>query len=310
MKRIPEETRIQQINDLPNISFVRWISTYQNQKSRVLCRCAVDGCEWSTSVVELIHYKTGCPKCGVARRSDKRRIPKEERERQINALPNICFVRWPNGYANKDSKAQVMCMVDGVEWAATVGSLLNQGTGCPKCSAANMSGRFRTPAAAREAQINKIKNVAFVRWEGPYKNHNSKAVCRCAVDGHEWSASVSNLLSQGTRCPRCADYGFNPTKRGTLYLLRSDCGSMVKIGISNTYKTRHEKLKKNTPFSWACICMIHGAGEAVAKAEKELHSRTEQCVFTERFDGFTEWRKWDKRIPDWLEEFRFEIEAP
>lgn len=172
-----------------------------------------------------------------------------------------------------------------------------------------MSERFRAPAEDRADQIGRINNISFVRWDGIYKNHHSKAICRCDIDGHEWSASVSNLLSHGTGCPSCAEYGFNPARQGYLYALRSDCGSMVKIGISNTYKTRLENLKRKTPFGWECIEVIKGSGIAVAEAEKELHAVTERAIFINQFDGFTEWRKWDSKIPELLSAYRMIIEA-
>ena len=103
----------------------------------------------------------------------------------------------------------------------------------------------------------------------------------------------------------CAQGGFNPTKQGTLYLLRSECGTMVKIGISNNHEQRHAQLKRATPFNWSCIELLHNNdGAFIAKAEKELHSLTEQAQFIEPFDGYTEWRKWDDRIPMLIEEYR------
>lgn len=31
-----------------------------------------------------------------------------------------------------------------------------------------------------------------------------------------------------------------------------------------------------------------------------LKGKTEPIDFSERFDGYTEWRKWDARIPEWF----------
>ena len=65
----------------------------------------------------------------------------------------------------------------------------------------------RIPAHVREQQINDLPNIRFVRWDGEYSNKDSKAICRCAVDGFEWSATVSHLINTGTGCPYCARYG-------------------------------------------------------------------------------------------------------
>jgi hypothetical protein len=167
----------------------------------------------------------------------------------------------------------------------------------------------RWTAEERIAQINSIVNVSFVRWVDGYRNCYSKAVCRCSVDGFEWAAQVHSLVNVQTGCPRCSKTGFNPALPATLYILRSECGAMVKIGISNNYAQRHRQLARVTPFSWDCIELIHGDGTSVASAEKGLHDLTERVEFVEKFDGHTEWRRWDSRLPLWLEHYRRHIEA-
>lgn len=292
--KIPANVREKQINELPNISFVRWADVYKDAHSKAICRCEIDGFEWAAGAGSLVRGK-GCPQCG-----GKRRWTAEERIEQISALPNLEFVQWVNVYKGSHSKAMCRCVVDGYEWPVVISSLLSRGTGCPQCA-----GVIPRPAEERIAQINAMPNISFVRWAGEYKNANSKAVCRCDLDGHEWASSLSNLLHSGTGCPACAQGGYNPAAPGTLYALRSECGTMAKIGISNNYKQRHAKLKRATPFDWHCIELLHNNdGAFIAKAEKELHSLTEQAQFSEPFDGYTEWRKWDDRIPMWIEEYR------
>lgn len=227
-----------------------------------------------------------------------RRIPAHIREQQINKIPNTTFVRWDGEYSGSYSK--VICRCDaGHEWSASVHNLL-AGSGCPRCAVIRTSGRQRVSTAERIAQINTIPNVDFVRWcDGDYRNAHSKAVCRCGA-GHEWVTSVTSLIIQGTGCPRCAEYGYNPSKVSTLYALRSECGTMVKVGISNDYERRQRELTVRTPFSWSCVGMIHSDGALIASLEKAFHGMTEPVTFTETFDGYTEWRKWVPEITDWF----------
>lgn len=367
--KIPAHIREQQINALPNIEFVRWLAPYKNNTSKAIVRCAIDGGEWSASVANLINKGSGCPKCGIRCNSDKQRIPADARAKQINALPNINFVRWDGAYKNAQSKAMCRCAIDGFEWVAGISSLLDQGTGCPQCSGKRRwtaeeriaqinakpninfvrwegcgyvnsnskaicrceidgyewasavdnlingkgsgcpqcAGRRSWSAEDREEQINALSNIEFVRWDGTYKNAHSKAICRCAIDGHEWSISVNNLRN-GRGCPKCSKHGFNRAKNGALYILRSECGAMVKIGISNNYEQRHAILKRKTPFDWSCIEILHGDGATIAEWEKEFHSWTEQVGFKDQFDGSTEWRKWDDRLPQWIKRHRARLE--
>ncbi|MGI4260836.1 zinc-ribbon domain-containing protein, partial [Klebsiella pneumoniae] len=64
----------------------------------------------------------------------------------------------------------------------------------------------RIPQSVREEQLNTLPGKRFVRWaDGWYKNIFSKAVMKCRNDGHEWPASVGDLINAGNGCPKCAD---------------------------------------------------------------------------------------------------------
>lgn len=298
---IPAEERIRQINERPNTTFVRWEGEYKNAHSKAVCRCTIDGHEW---VTRLQYRGAGCPQC-----AGNRRRTAAERIQQINEQPNITFVRWDGDYRNCKSKAICRCNVDGFEWAASVSSLVHNRSGCPRCGVAIVANTRRIPAEEIIAKINELPNISFVRWESGYTNSRSKAVCRCGIDGFEWATKGSHLFGVGSGCPACAQGGFNPAKQGTLYILRSECGTMVKIGISNNYKQRHTQLERATPFDWHCIELLHSDdGSLIAEWEKELHSMTEQAEFKESFDGYTEWRKWDPRLLKWLKRYRARLE--
>lgn len=297
--RIPAHVREQQINNLPNITFVRWDGEYRNNLSKAVCRCDIDGFEWYASVSNLLNHGHGCPQC-----SGVRRWTASERVDQINSLPDITFVRWDGEYRNAKSKAVCRCDVDGFEWSANADNLVNNDRSCPLCGFKSRCDKRRTPSDVRVKQINDAPNTMFVGWVGGvYSNTNSKAVCRCDV-GHEWSASVDSLTHMNSGCPQCAEYGYNPTKPGTLYALRSECGTMVKIGISNNYERRRRELVRATPFSWSCVELIHGDGALIASLEKAFHGMTEPVSFNEPFDGYTEWRRWTPELAGWFDTWK------
>lgn len=296
--RIPAHVREQQINDLPNIRFVRWDGEYNNKDSKAICRCAVDGFEWSARVHDLTYNGSGCPQC-----TGNRKWTAQERIDQINSLPNITFLRWVGQYRTRKTSAVCRCDIDGCEWSARVHNLINAGTGCPQCAVIRVAGKKRAPSGQRIDQINAMVGVTFVRWlDGEYRNAHSKAVCRCDA-GHEWSAKVGNLLN-GSGCPACAYHGYDQLSSATLYALRSKCGNMVKIGISNNYEQRHSILKRKTPFRFECVELCHGDGSLIATLEKVLHDLMTPVKFDRPFDGSTEWREWDDRLPMWFEMYR------
>ena len=284
------DDRIEQINSLENILFLSWVDGYKNSYSKANVRCEVDGFEWSVRINSLVNDATGCPHC-----SGMRRWTAEERIEQINKLKNIRFVSWVDSYRSSKSKAKVRCVIDNFEWGASVGNLVNNKQGCPQCG-----GVRRWTAEERIEQINSLDNIEFVSWSSEYKNHRSKANVRCTIDNFVWSSRIDNLVNCGRRCPKCAKSGYDPSKTGTLYALRSECGMYVKVGISNKPSRRHNQLEKTTPFKFNVIERISGGGAKIAELEKHFHSKYERAGFT-GFDGCTEWLVC---TPDLLEELR------
>lgn len=130
------------------------------------------------------------------------KISEQERIEQINAKQNIKFIRWDGEYKNAFTRALCRCDIDGFEWSATIHDLVNGGTGCPRCS-----GKYKYTAEEYIERINTKQNIKFVRWDGEFKSNRSKAICRCDVDGYEWSATINNLIDRNTGCPYCARYG-------------------------------------------------------------------------------------------------------
>lgn len=275
---IQESIRIQQINDIKNTIFIRWVNGYKNAYSRAIVKCAVDGYEREMSVNGLVNGSTGCPQC-----SGKRRLTQSEREAQICALENIEFLRWVDNCTSRKSKAVVRCSLDGYEWTAAVGNLVNNGSGCPRCA-----GNQKWTVDKSIEEINKLNNIRFIGFDGEYKNMNSQANVVCLVDGTEWKTSVTKLVTSGYGCPKCAKYGFDKSRAGTLYALRSECGRFVKIGISNKPEQRLSQLKTATPFHFSVIERIAGHGSEMAKLERHFHSKYENAGLS-GFHGSTEW---------------------
>lgn len=269
--------------------FIRWAvdGEFGSQKKCVV-RCIKDKFEWEARVTHLLSCGSGCPKC-----SGNIAFTQEEQEDRLNNVKNVEFVRWIGLYENSKSKAVLKCKIDGFTWESNVDNAI-RGKRCPQCSKCR-----RWTANDRVSQINSLSNIEFVRWADGYSGAKSEAVVRCLVHGGEWQAKVYNLLT-GYGCPRCAKTGFDQTKVGTLYALRSECGMYVKVGISNKPSQRHRALELATPFSFSCIEKISGDGSKIAELEKYLHNKYERAGFV-GFDGCTEWLIC---TPELLEELR------
>ena len=293
-----QEECIAQIDSRNDVSFVSWVDRYENVHSKANLRCA-EGHEWSASIGSLRYENSGCPHCaGVYNYTG------EERISQLNSIKGMVFVKWLDGYKNSYSKAIMRCEEEGHEWVSPIHSMINGGTRCPHCSIHRRAEAKRRPEKSVTADLNSLKGMSFVRFEGEYTNCYSKVVMRCKKCGHEGRSTVDSLLYGRRGCRKCATYGYNQTKPGTLYVLRSSDGAVAKIGISNNVSRRHGELKRKTPFDWECIGLIHhDDGEVIAALEKAFHGMTEQANMPEKFDGFTEWRVWKPEIGVTLKEW-------
>ncbi len=112
---------------------------------------------------------------------------------------------------------------------------------------------------------------------------------------HEWQTSVVQRTVTGSGCPRCAEYGYNPAKPGTLYVLCGD--DWGKVGISNVLIKRLAQHASGGAFGTFRIALEFADGTVPQRLEKAL------CAFiTERtderaavgIDGYTE------SFPAWL----------
>lgn len=263
-------------------SFVSWVNGYKNNKSNAVVSCH----QLHKFECNLVQLKKGkkCPTCqGSYKLSEKEAVNK------INNSGLFNFVKWENKYSGVMSNVIVRCKKNHELSVRLTNILL--GHGCNRCNSNWVSKEDR------EFQLNNLNGRRFVRWEDKYKNCFSKAVMACELN-HQWSSPVMQLIKNTGFCPVCSPRGFNQNVDGTLYILRSSDGEMMKIGISNSPKNRFLQLRRSTPFKFRCIEKWTSDGVSVLKMENNLLSKFEKVDFNKKFDGYTEWRKWDPKVID------------
>lgn len=302
-KCVSKEQWERRINDaaVGKYKFIDWeINGDFGWKSHAIIECFHCENKWSASPNNLIRG-TGCPIC-----SGNKKITKDEQERRIkeSGCGRYSFVRWVNeSKFGLNDRCIVRCDVDGYEWEAYVNNLVNKKRGCIKCRGLNSSKILRSNDIDVINEINNASNGGFsvVGFVDRYVNCYSFVECKCIKCNSHWSASVTHLKSSKSGCPRCALYGYQLTKKGYLYLLRSDDGLLCKIGISNNHKKRIKQLKLSTPFIFNVIEIFSDdSGEKIANIEKYFHKKYESAGFS-GFDGATEWLKFSHEL---LEEFK------
>jgi hypothetical protein len=113
---------------------------------------------------------------------------------------------------------------------------------------------------------------------------------RCE-NGHTWKAAARSR-SNGTGCPQCASYGFNPGKESVFYLIHKN--DRLKFGIANHNSGRIEKHRQR---GWIVLEAINMVGNTAWSLERAIEAAFFSAgiplgQFREKFDGYTEaWYK-------------------
>lgn len=189
-KKITHEEYVQKVAEVnPNIEVV---GEYINSHTKILHRCKIDRHEWYATPSSIISQKTGCPKCSLLRRINKKTKTHEQYVEELSKInPNIEVVE---RYMGSTTKIKHKCKIDGYQWSVTPASVLF-GSGCPKCAKRAPIDHDTYVSLLRECN-------ASIEVLGRYIDKMTPIRHRCIIDGHEWNVSPSCLLS-GFGCPVC-----------------------------------------------------------------------------------------------------------
>lgn len=172
----------------PNIHI---LGKYETSKSKILCKCKIDGYVWET-IPNVLLRGHGCPKCSKCNRKSTEDF-KIEME---NKNPNIEII---GEYINSKEKIKCKCKICKEIWEVTPNHLL-KGSGCPVCSQQIHRNTKKTTLEFITEMYEVNPNIKIC---GEYKTSHSKILCRCLRDGFEWKAKPMSLLS-GYGCPKCS----------------------------------------------------------------------------------------------------------
>ena len=101
------------------------LGKYKNNKTAILHKCVICGCEWMASPTNILRGK-GCPQCAGRKRRNH-----EEYVKAVNIInPNIVVV---GIYVNARTKIMHRCSICGTEWN-TSPYVITSGHGCPVCN--------------------------------------------------------------------------------------------------------------------------------------------------------------------------------
>lgn len=281
-------------------TFSKIVSRENRSPVKIEVVCKKHG-PWITTTNNFVCHGKGCRRCyGTAY------VPPEIRKGQLESLAKLdgySFLRFEGEYTSSTSTAIFGCEDHG-EWATSINSFVSRGVRCQKCSADRVAASHTLSPYDVAVLISKAVSgdkYWLMSIGEDYENIQSYVTMGCKEHG-EWRAKVAKILHGGTRCQKCKRNGFQVGKRGTLYVLRSECGIFMKIGISNVMRRRMSELRKETPFPFSKIEEYCGDGSTGAAMERWLHKQFESAAFS-GFDGATEWFKWDSGVSARIECF-------
>jgi len=260
-------------------------SVYQSNHINLFIHCPEHGIFEQTPSNHV--RGKGCPCCSGNKKHTNESFIQKAREIHGNRC-DYSLVEC-NG---NNSKVKIVCPEHGVFEQTPANHL--KGRGCPDCGGSKKLTSEYFVQKAREFHGENTYGYSKI----DYLNSRTKVKIVCPEHG-DFEQTPNNHL-RGVGCPGCSNHGFDKTKNGFLYILRSDCGQYMKIGITHDPKQRQVQLSKATPFSFKRIELIEGTGDQIADLEKELLAEYKPIEFDNQFDGYTEWRLWDNSIRDHL----------
>lgn len=225
----------------------------------------------------------GCAVCGDISRASKKTLPVSEFLRKAYLTHGTLYDYSKVDYKNTFTKVEIICKEHGSFWQSPEKHVT--GRGCPVCAGKGIMSAERFKSAAHKKHGHRY-DYSLITDDSFYEAA-AKVPIVCSEHG-EFLQQFDNHL-QGQGCRKCAKYGFNSGKQGTLYVLQE--GDRVKVGITN--REMCIRLKEiNKPSGNFSIVQTYSYSDGLlcAKHETELlrllRSLYENTQGT--FDGVTE----------------------
>lgn len=177
------------------------LGIYSGNHNKILHKCKIDGHEWYAMPSSILRG-SGCPKCASLLRKQKRRKRHEDYIKEVADInPNIEVV---GEYVNTHTKILHRCKIDGYEWNVEPAHILI-GDNCPICAKIS---RMKKQTKSHDEYIKEVAEInPNIEVIEKYINAYTKILHKCKIDGYEWYAAPSNILTRGS-CPKCtSSYG-------------------------------------------------------------------------------------------------------
>jgi len=177
---------------------------------------------------------------------------------------------------------------------------LLRGESCPKCGSERAANILRKSKARFVKEAKEVHGIFYDYREVVYKTSRSTVSIKCPLHGVFTQRPDVHL--RGSQCPSCTEHGFKPGEQASIYILESEDGAYMKVGIAGDVKSRLIKLSRSTPFNFSKMGEFQfDFGLDAFDIEKEAHKMGKSANLF-GFDGATEWFLFDQKVIDFISE--------
>lgn len=135
-------------------------------------------------------------KCKIC--SGKHKFSEADQIKRLKSIAGMKFIKFDGEYKDSHTKCLMQCDIDGYSWLASINSLVNRGTGCPKCKG--------NAQYSYDEVVNKINSHPFFQFidftEG-YNSLRSRVKVKCMKHNIVWTSSSATASAGMTGCKTC-----------------------------------------------------------------------------------------------------------
>lgn len=183
------KTQEEFVFEMSNLHYnIEVLGKYKGRKNRVLCKCKIDGNEWSP-IVDSLYRGSGCAVCA----GNKRKTTDEFIKEISKINKNIIIL---GKYINNATVIKAKCKICGHIWYPIPSSLTSSKNSCPRCAKESL----RLTNQEFLTRLNKVNNK--IKPMEVYNGIDTKIKLKCLKCNNAWYATPYHILNH-RGCPKC-----------------------------------------------------------------------------------------------------------
>lgn len=242
-----------QVDRILRTGYLRRLGNYLSSIQPMKIQCVKCNHVRSVTVGRLLYcIRRGSAPCPVC----------HKRQKLTNGIIDLRLqgrnIKRVSSYVGDLDPVKWKCVSCSHQWDTRVTKVINEHTGCPKCSYKDRNRSRRLTQANIEHRIlhRPLKLVSL------YEKLSAKATWQCTVCNHKWVASPEKVVNQYTGCPHCApdgQYGQKVIHEGKRFdsKLEFDCYWMVREFFDEQMITRQVRYPHNARMTADFVVQQH-----------------------------------------------------